>query len=676
MLRTSLTLFCIVVFASTKASGGYDSLRNLLHAHKQEDPVKVDLLLELTKENSNASLDDCQKYALLARDIAERIDYKKGMALAYKTIGLCYNRQGKFPEALTNWNQSLELFNSIGDVDGQSNMFNNIGTVYHNVGDLVKALDYYFQSLKSAEQTGNKLRLATALLNIGAAYFDNPVTMSKALPYYLDALKYSEADGDKEAIGTISVNIGEIYFNQDKLTEALMYFEKSRLALEEGQFYHALPYTLSFIGKVYARQMNFTRAIAVQTRAVEMASMNNFKVEEAFALANLADTYRELGDFKNALKRYFEAKDIAEKFASREMKHIFEGLVATYAALGDFGNAFRYQTMLGNLKDNLYTEDNAKTIQRFQMEFETEKKQAQINLLTKDKELQQINLQQQRYEIYGLTAGTFFLFATMFFLLKSIRLKTQTNTELSHRNREINRQKEEIAAQRDDIDRQKGEIEGLILNILPGEVAQELQKTGVATPRYYENVSVLFTDFREFTTIAEGLSAQELVAELNECFVAFDDIIEHFGLEKIKTIGDAYMCAAGIPTPSEDHAFKAVSAALAIQQYISENNRVRKQRGAVLWELRIGIHSGPVVAGVVGRKKFAYDIWGNTVNVAARLETSGEVGRVNISSATYRLVKDSFKCKYRGKIQAKNMGEVEMYFVEKLKVAALHFTPA
>lgn len=676
MHRALPVVFCVVSFFSVKAYRVPDSLRNLLQSHTLEDTVKVDILLELTKEYSNESLEDCQKYALEARDMAERVDYKKGMALAYKAIGLCYNRQGKFPEALTNWNQSLEIFNAIGDVDGQSNMFNNIGTVYHNVGDLVKALSYYFQSLKSAEQTGNKLRLATALLNIGAAYFDNPVTMDKALPYYHEALEYSEEDGDKEAIGTISVNIGEIYFNQGKLTEALFYFEKSRIALENGQFYYALPYTLSFIGKVYAKQKNFAKSIDVQISAVRMASLNNFKVEEAFALANLADTYRDIKEYKKALNGYFEAKAIAESVASREIKHILEGLVATYAALGDFSDAFRYQTMLADLKDKLYTEDNAKTIQRFQMEFETEKKQAQINLLTKDKELQLINLQQQRYKIYGLTAGTFFLFATMFFLLKNIRLKTRANTELSLRNREINRQKEEIAGQRDDIDRQRSEIEDLILNILPGEVAQELRKTGVATPRYYDNVSVLFTDFREFTNIAEGLSAQELVAELNECFVAFDDIIERFGLEKIKTIGDAYMCAAGIPTPSDDHAFRAVSAALAIQQYISENNRRREKRGAVLWELRIGIHSGPVVAGVVGRKKFAYDIWGNTVNIAARLETSGEVGRVNISSATHFLVKDSFKCKYRGKIQAKNMGEVEMYFVEELAVDALDLEPA
>ncbi len=276
-----------------------------------------------------------------------------------------------------------------------------------------------------------------------------------------------------------------------------------------------------------------------------------------------------------------------------------------------------------------------------------------------------MNLQQQRNKIYGITDGTFFLVLAAYFLLKNIQLKTRAHTELSFRNKEIISQKEEISVQRDDIDRQKGEIESLILNILPDEVAQELRKTGVATPRYYDNVSVLFTDFKEFTSIAEGLSAQDLVAELNECFVAFDDITEKFGLEKIKTIGDAYMCASGIPTPVDTHAQNAVMAALAIQQYIAENNLKRKNRGSVAWELRIGIHSGPLVAGVVGRKKFAYDIWGNTVNIANRLESSGEAGRVNISSATYLLVKDSFKCQYRGKILAKNMGEVEMYFVEK-----------
>ncbi|MEX1241667.1 MAG: adenylate/guanylate cyclase domain-containing protein [Cyclobacteriaceae bacterium] len=659
-----LLLFALLIFP-LKGRDNPDSLKNLLENHTTEDAYRVDLLLELNKNYLNASLGDCQQYGLAARDLAEKINYQKGRALAFKSIGLCYHRQGDFPEALTNWNQSLRIFETIGDVEGQSNMFNNIGAVYHNVGDLVKALDYYFKSLKTAEESGNKLRIATALSNIGAAYFDNPVTMDKALPYYLEALQFSEQDGDQEAIGTISVNIGEIYFNLNQLDEALTYFEKSRAALAGGNFYFSLPYTLSFLGKVHAKKEDFPKAIEFQTRAFQMASLHNYEFEKVFTLANLADTYLDTKDYKKALKTYLEAKQIAEAVSSKEIKHILEGLVSTYSALGDFKNAFQFQAALAEIKDNLYTEDNAKTIQRFQMEFETEKKQAQIILLTIDRELQAVSLEQQRYKIYGLTAGTFFLFAAMFFLLKNIRLKTRANTELSLRNKEISSQKEEISAQRDDIERQKGEIESLILNILPEEVAHELRKTGLATPRYYENVSVLFTDFREFTSIAEGLSAQDLVAELNECFVAFDDIIERHGLEKIKTIGDAYMCAGGIPTPSSDHAYNAVSAALAIQEYIEENNRKRLERGSQLWELRIGIHSGPVVAGVVGRKKFAYDIWGNTVNIANRLESSGEVGRVNISSATYNLIKGSFKCEFRGKILAKNMGQVDMYFVDK-----------
>lgn len=669
MPRCLLSFLFIMTSFSGKAND-IDSLKLLLQGHQAEDAYRVDLLLELSRSLLNTSSGDCHEFALQARDVAEKIQYQKGLALAYKSIGLCFNREGKFSESLTNWNQSLAIFESIGDVDGQSNMFNNIGTVYHNVGDLVKALDFYFKSLKAAEQTGNKLRIATAYTNIGAAYFDNPITMDKALPYYLDAVKYSEEDGDKEAIGTISVNIGEIYFNQNKLEEALLYFEKSKSALEIGEFYLSLPYTLSFIGKVYARKKDFAKAVDYQTSAVRMASVNNFQFEKVFALANLADTYRDLKDYRNALRIFTEARELAETVGSKEIRHILEGMVSTYSAMGDFKSAFHYQTLLAETKDRLYTEDNTKTIQRFQMEFETEKKQAQINLLTKDKQLQEVNLQQQRYKIYGLTAGTFFLFAATFFLLKNIRLKTRANTELSVRNKEISRQKEEISGQRDDIERQKAEIEGLILNILPAEVAQELRKTGIATPRYCENVSVMFTDFKEFTTIAEALSAQELVAELNECFVAFDAIIERFGLEKIKTIGDAYMCAAGIPSASNDHAFNAVSAALAIQEYIRENNSKRTQRGSQPWELRIGIHSGPVVAGVVGRKKFAYDIWGNTVNIASRLETSGEVGRVNVSSTTYQLIKDSFKCEFRGKILAKNIGEVEMYFIEDQPIEA------
>jgi adenylate cyclase len=209
----------------------------------------------------------------------------------------------------------------------------------------------------------------------------------------------------------------------------------------------------------------------------------------------------------------------------------------------------------------------------------------------------------------------------------------------------------------------------LLLNILPEETAKELETQGHAQTRYYENVSVLFTDFKGFSSIAGKLTPQELVAELNEYFVAFDEIVERHGLEKIKTIGDAYMCAGGIPVPNETHPLNALEAALEMQEFMAARNAVLQSKGLHGWELRIGIHTGPIVAGVVGKKKYAYDIWGDTVNIASRMESNGEPGKVNISSSTYQQIKDKYQCLYRGKISAKNIGEVDMYFVD-CKIAA------
>jgi len=207
----------------------------------------------------------------------------------------------------------------------------------------------------------------------------------------------------------------------------------------------------------------------------------------------------------------------------------------------------------------------------------------------------------------------------------------------------------------------------LLLNILPKEIAAELKETGVTRAKDFDNVTVLFTDFENFTLIAEQMSAQELVNEIHYCYSAFDQIISVHGLEKIKTIGDSYMCVAGVPVDRETHAVDAVMAAMAICNFINEEKIIKQVNGLPFFDIRIGLHSGPVVAGIVGLKKFAYDIWGDTVNIASRLESSGEPGKVNISGSTYELVKDRFACQYRGKIEAKHKGEIDMYFVEGIK---------
>lgn len=229
--------------------------------------------------------------------------------------------------------------------------------------------------------------------------------------------------------------------------------------------------------------------------------------------------------------------------------------------------------------------------------------------------------------------------------------------QLRRKNSKIRRQQVLIAEEKEKSD-------DLLLNILPLTVATELKENGSSPPRLYEEVSVVFTDFSGFTMISEQLSPAQLVEKLDAIFLEFDLIVERNGLQRIKTIGDAYMCACGLPEPDPKHAQRAALAALEMRNFIRNFNR-QLPAGQPPWNIRIGIHSGPVVAGVVGIRKFAYDIWGDAVNTASRMESSGVVDKVNVSGATRELLGGIFELEYRGKIAAKNKGEVDMYFVER-----------
>jgi ligand-binding sensor domain-containing protein/class 3 adenylate cyclase len=231
----------------------------------------------------------------------------------------------------------------------------------------------------------------------------------------------------------------------------------------------------------------------------------------------------------------------------------------------------------------------------------------------------------------------------------------------------VEQRTKEVVAQTKEIDKQKGEIERLLLNILPKNISEELRQKGKATAGHYDMVSVLFTDFKGFTGISERLTPDDLVKELDECFIGFDDIIDDHYIEKIKTIGDAYMCAGGVPIRNKSNPIDVVMAGIRIREFMHELGKKKSKAGEPYWEIRIGIHTGPLIAGVVGKRKFAYDIWGDTVNTASRMESSGEAGKVNISGTTYEIVKDYFDCTYRGKIPAKNKGEIDMYFVNRIK---------
>jgi class 3 adenylate cyclase len=294
---------------------------------------------------------------------------------------------------------------------------------------------------------------------------------------------------------------------------------------------------------------------------------------------------------------------------------------------------------LTGIKDTLYNLASDKKLASLQFDFDIQKKQGQIDLLTKDQELKEKEISRQKLVRNGFVGG--FLVVLIFGGV--------------------------VFKQRNKIASAKKRSDELLLNILPEETAEELKATGTAKAKGFEMVTVLFTDFKNFTLASETLSAEELVEEINHCFSEFDRIISKYNIEKIKTIGDAYMCAGGLPVANTTNPVDVILAGLEMVDFIKRNKADRESKGQPFFELRLGIHTGPVVAGIVGIKKFAYDIWGDTVNTASRMESSGEVGRVNISGTTYEMVKDNFNCIHRGKIEAKNKGQIDMYFVESSK---------
>ncbi|HTF19641.1 MAG TPA: adenylate/guanylate cyclase domain-containing protein [Chryseolinea sp.] len=646
MRLLSICLFSCVLLSISSAQAQnpeIDSLKKVA-ALAKEDSLKVNTLIALSSQNLNTDLQEAIRYGSEALALSERIGFKKGEAYAYKAVGLGHYIQGNYPEAAVQFQHSLTVFEELGLKAGIANILSNLGATYFNAGDDTKAIDFYLRSLRLAEEIDDKLRIGTVLNNIGGVYNNKPSTELKALDYFLRAMPIFQEIDYTTGMATASMNAGEIYFKRDLYDSASIFF-KTSMAIFDNSIDATFP--LTYLGKIRASQKDYKGAYAYHKQAIELAEKLDAKLELAQSMVGLAETQSRQGEILPAIETYMRAKAIAENIAARkEQRDIYEELSKLYARRGDFRQAYSYDTLLASVKDSLYNSSNDTKIQQLQFNFDLGKKEAEIDLLTKDRALQTATIQRQRIANFatGITL----------FLLLLLLIGFYNRHQFTQRTNKI------IKAERD-------RSKELLLNILPAETAHELETNGHAKARFYDNATVLFADFKGFTSIARSLKPQELVAELNEYFIAFDDIVDKFKLEKIKTIGDAYMCAGGIPTPDDVHPRQAVQAGLAMQEYITAKNVERVAKGLDGWQLRVGIHIGPIVAGVVGRKKYAYDIWGDTVNIASRMESSSESGRVNISSTLYMMVQDFYHCTYRGKIHAKNIGEVDMYFVESRK---------
>jgi adenylate cyclase len=500
------------------------------------------------------------------------------------------------------------------------------------------------QKLQAAEkfQSENDLNEAARNLNAVANLYWEKKAYDQAVKYFSQSLQLNQQLGNSQAVKSLYNYLGMIYADKGQPSKSIEMYEKSlELVRRSGKRDANLVEGLKNLAYSYESLQDYPKAIQKLQEALEVArEMNNLKLMST-CYFNLADLSEKAGNSAEATT-YFNEFNKLEKIMAREQAE-----KKSVEAQEMAQSKRQVEQRLQGTQQQLETADSLVT-----------QSQLQIELLNREKELSDLKLKEQETALQNERLKNNFLVAIAVFVAVVALLLFYGLYRVRAANRKIKAQQQVIEVEKEKSD-------NLLRNILPESTAQELKDQGYAKPRHYDSVSVLFTDFVGFTQVASKLEPAALVKELEEFFLEFDEIIERHKLEKIKTIGDAYMCAGGLPEPSETHAIDTVRAALEIKAFVQGINQRQQAEGKTPWQIRIGIHTGSLVAGVIGKKKFAYDIWGDAVNTASRMESSGEANRVNISGDTHALIEGHFKCTYRGKVEAKNKGEVDMYFVEE-----------
>jgi len=572
-------------------------------------------------------------------------NYPRFEASAYIMQGTSWKLKGNYIKALNYYSQSLAIREKIGDQRGIANSLYNIGRIYDDQGKDSKALDNFIQCLDYYEQVGDQNGLSLIFNYIGGIYYKQG-DYTKARKYYAEGLVLDEQLKDKLGIAIAYSNIGNTLRAQKEYFKARDYYNRALEIAKELGLQFGISANLGLIGANYQSQGDFPKALDYFTQSLEIYEEIGVQDRKAYTLNSIGEIYHAQGDFSKALvycqKGYKLAVSTSDLMGQKEG---CQCLYDTYKAIGEGNKALLYIEKIQVIDDSINAEETAKKLQ--QMEFQKEMLADSIAKAEEARLVKEAHEEEMRAEEKtrnGLLVGGVFLLFLAGGIYSRLRYIRKAKAAVEH---------------------EKDRSENLLLNILPAEIAEELKEKGKAEARDFEQVSVLFTDFKGFTELSARLSAADLVKEINHCFEAFDGIMEKFNIEKIKTIGDAYMAAGGLPVTKKDSVKNTVLAALEMQDFVTRRRVELEAQNKPAFAMRVGVHTGPVVAGIVGVKKFQYDIWGDTVNTASRMESSGEIGKVNISQTTYNELKEDplFTFESRGMIEAKGKGEIGMWFV-------------
>ena len=603
ILTISFFLFQGVIFYAQDQNVA-DSLLKLYQEDQQDGTEKMELLRNLAF-NERSDLQRSLSYAEELITLAKLAGNELYLHRGYLQKGNKNRIFGNLDIALAAYFKSAEAATKAGYIEGQGMANSAIADVFSLMGNSSNAEDYYNKAIQILRKTNDSITLATVLLNTGDYFFQNNKNEA-ALVYFEEAGPIFK--NTNYLIGTAYYlgNTGMVYARQDKVVSAEANLNEAVTILEELGVYDPVCEYLIYLSDIYSMQQDINKAINTAKRSLELAANYGMKDRISAANLHLSALYEQAGNLPESYKYY--------------RNHIV------------------YRDSVNNIKSVQETA-NLRT------NFEVSQKQVEVDLLEKESEIQQLKEKRQRNLNYAAVIALVLIVLLALGQYQRYNFIKKTNRI---------------------IEEEKNRSEKLLRNILPEETALELKQRGRVKAQKFESVTVLFTDFKDFTHSSSNLTPENLVRSVDYYFSRFDEIMDKHGLEKIKTIGDAYMCAGGLHFHKADHALKMVQAAFEICQIMDETKKIAEEN-IMPYDIRIGIHTGPVVAGVVGTRKFAYDIWGDTVNVASRMESSSEPGKINISEKTYLLIKDSFDCSYRGELEVKNKGMMKMYFVNSLK---------